>query len=74
MDGTSNLSALARPEFYRFHQGEKVLPFADAEYEARLAGVRAIMAEKGIDACVLTSMPCPLLKRITLRTSQPITA
>ena len=27
-----------RPEFYRFHQGEKVLPFAPAEYDARLAG------------------------------------
>ena len=56
MDGTSNLSGLARPDYYRFHQGEKVLPFADAEYEARLAGLRAIMVDKGIDAVVLTSM------------------
>ena len=56
MDGTSNLAGLARPDFYRFHQGEKVLPFADAEYEARLTGLRAIMAEAGIDAVVLTSM------------------
>ena len=56
MDGNSNISGLARPDFYRFHQGEKVLPFADAEYEARLAGLRAIMADKGIDAVVLTSM------------------
>ena len=56
MDGTSNLSGLARPDYYRFHQGEKVLPFADAEYEARLTGLRTIMAEKGIDAVVLTSM------------------
>ena len=56
MDGKSNLNGPARPDFYRFHQGEKVLPFADAEYEARLAGLRAIMAEKGIDAVVLTSM------------------
>ncbi len=56
MDGTSNVNGHARPEFYRFHQGEKLLPFADAEYEARLAGLRAIMAENGIDACVLTSM------------------
>ena len=58
MDGVSNLtaSAVMRPDFYRFHQGSKTLPFADAEYEMRLAGLRAIMASKGIDACVLTSM------------------
>lgn len=53
-DQTAN--ALARPDFYRFHQGEKVLPFGDAEYETRLAGLRRIMADMGIDACVLTSM------------------
>ncbi|MEO0358908.1 MAG: aminopeptidase P family protein [Pseudomonadota bacterium] len=47
---------MQRPDFYRFHQGEKILPFADAEYEARLAGLRTIMKDKGIDACVLTSM------------------
>ena len=45
-----------RPEFYRFHQGEKTLPFAPAEYEARLALLRADMAERGVSACVLTSM------------------
>lgn len=56
MDGTSNMTGLARPDFYRFHQGEKELPFADAEYEARLAGLRAMMADKGVDAIVLTSM------------------
>ena len=56
MDGTSNFSGLERPDFYRFHQGDKMLPFADAEYEARLAGLRAIMADKGLDAVVLTSM------------------
>lgn len=56
MDGTSNFNGLARPDFYRFHQGEKVLPFADAEYEARLAGLRAIMTDQGVDAVVLTSM------------------
>ncbi|MEL7113498.1 MAG: aminopeptidase P family N-terminal domain-containing protein, partial [Pseudomonadota bacterium] len=50
------MTGLARPDFYRFHQGEKVLPFGDAEYEARLAGLRAIMADKGVDAVVLTSM------------------
>jgi creatinase len=45
-----------RPQQYRFHQGEKVLPFAASEYDARLAGLRRIMAEQGVDACVLTSM------------------
>ncbi len=57
MDGTSNFAIAGdRPDFYRFHQGEKVLPFADAEYETRLRGLRVIMADQGIDACVLTSM------------------
>ncbi len=45
-----------RPQMYRFHQGDRVLPFAPAEYEARLAGLRASMAEAGLGACVLTSM------------------
>ena len=45
-----------RPAFYRFHQGEKTLPFAPEEYEARLALLRADMAAAGVDACVLTSM------------------
>ncbi|SHG61247.1 creatinase [Cognatiyoonia sediminum] len=45
-----------RPQFHRFHQGEKCLPFSDAEYEARLAGLRQIMADQGVDACVMTSM------------------
>ena len=45
-----------RPQHYRFHQGQKTLPFSDAEYEARLARLRGQMAEMGIDACVLTSM------------------
>lgn len=45
-----------RPEFYRFHQGERVLPFAPEEYDARLAGLRALMAAAGVEACVLTSM------------------
>jgi len=47
---------MERPQLYRFHQGEKTLPFSDAEYEARLAKLRASMAEAGIDACILTSM------------------
>lgn len=45
-----------RPEFYRFRQGPRVLPFEAAEYETRLAGLRAAMTELGVDACVLTSM------------------
>jgi creatinase len=45
-----------RPEFYRFHQGEKTLPFAPAEYEARLALLRSDMAALGVTACVFTSM------------------
>lgn len=45
-----------RPDFYRFHQGERVLPFAPEEYDARLAGLRAAMEEAGVEACVFTSM------------------
>ena len=47
---------MERPQHYRFHQGQKALPFTADEYEARLAKLRVSMAEKGIDACVLTSM------------------
>ncbi len=47
----------ARPEHYRFHNGEKaVLPFDDSEYQARLAGLRGIMEKTGVDAVVFTSM------------------
>ncbi|MYM55078.1 aminopeptidase P family protein [Thalassovita mangrovi] len=47
----------SRPEMYRYHNGEKApLPFAPAEYEARLAGLRRIMADQGLDAVVMTSM------------------
>ncbi len=45
-----------RPEFYRFHQGEKTLPFASQEYDDRLSGLRADMQRAGVDACVFTSM------------------
>lgn len=46
-----------RPEFYRFHNGEKApLPFADAEYEKRLVRLRSDMVSRGIDAVVFTSM------------------
>ena len=47
---------MERPEFYRFHQGDRVLPFAATEYDVRLAGLRARMAEAGVEACVFTSM------------------
>ncbi|MEQ9240615.1 M24 family metallopeptidase [Roseovarius indicus] len=47
----------ARPEFYRFHNGEKApLPFAKSEYETRLADLRDTMEQMGASACVLTSM------------------
>ena len=45
-----------RPTSYRFHQGERLLPFAPEEYEARLRDLRAIMAEVGVEVAVLTSM------------------
>ena len=45
-----------RPQQYRFHQGGKQLPFSSDEYDARLAGLRAIMRDLGVDACVFTSM------------------
>ncbi|EAQ46665.1 creatinase [Roseobacter sp. MED193] len=42
---------------YRFHNGEKApLQFAVSEYEARIAGLRKIMIEKGVSAAVFTSM------------------
>ncbi|MFD1343504.1 aminopeptidase P family protein [Litorisediminicola beolgyonensis] len=48
---------MSRPQTYRFHNGEKAaLPFEAAEYEARLAGLRRILDEEGLDACLLTSM------------------
>ena len=46
-----------RPDFFTFHNGEKAkLPFSRAEYDRRLAGLRSIMAEKHIDAALITSM------------------
>ncbi|MCA0870829.1 aminopeptidase P family protein [Seohaeicola saemankumensis] len=50
-------SSTDRPEFYRFHNGEKArLPFADTEYQARIKGLRARMEEAGANAAVFTSM------------------
>jgi len=45
-----------RPEFYRFHQGDKTLPFSSQEYDNRLARLRADMQAAGVDSCVFTSM------------------
>ena len=45
-----------RPAAYKFHQGDRTLPFAASEYDARLAGLRAAMDDAGVSACVLTSM------------------
>lgn len=45
-----------RPQFYRFHQGEKQLQFSDAEFEARLTGLRKIMSNAGVQSAVFTSM------------------
>ncbi|MBF9041267.1 M24 family metallopeptidase [Rhodobacterales bacterium LSUCC0387] len=48
---------MQRPEFFRFHNDEKaILPFSQAEYGARLMGLRAIMDAQGLDAVVLSSM------------------
>ena len=48
---------MQRPEFFRFHNGAKaILPFSQAEYDARLMGLRAIMDAQGLDAVVLSSM------------------
>ena len=46
-----------RPEFYPCHNGDKaVLPFAPAEYDARLAELRERMEASGVSAAVFTSM------------------
>jgi len=47
----------ARPNFYRFHNGEKApLQFGNAEYESRLSKLRKIMFDMGVDAAVFSSM------------------
>ena len=45
-----------RPEFYRFHQGNKLLPFSSQEYDTRLTHLRGAMNTADLDACVFTSM------------------
>jgi len=51
------MTQIKRPNFHRFHNGSKAgLPFCDAEYEARLASLRSILRDKGVNAAVFTSM------------------
>jgi creatinase len=45
-----------RPQHYRFHQGDRVLPFSAEEYDDRIEGLRDVMELHGLDAVVLTSM------------------
>ena len=47
---------MERPQQYRFHQGEKTLPFSSDEYDVRLSSLRNIMSNRGLDACIFTSM------------------
>ena len=47
---------MERPQQYRFHQGEKTLPFSPDEYDARLSILRQVMNNRGVDACIFTSM------------------
>ena len=52
-----NHSPQTRPEFFTFANGQKApMPFAQSEYDARLDGLRAIIAEQNLDAVILTSM------------------
>jgi hypothetical protein len=51
------MTQIKRRNFHRFHNGSKaVLPFCNAEYETRLAGLRNILRDKGVNAAVFTSM------------------
>jgi len=57
LDKMRHAAPTTRPEFFTFHNGEKAaLPFSRAEYDRRLAGLRAILAERRLDAAILTSM------------------
>ena len=47
---------MERPQHYKFHQGDRVLPFDRAEYDLRIGGLRAIMDATGVEAVVFTSM------------------
>ena len=46
-----------RPQFFPFHNGAKApLPFSDAEYARRIAGLRTIMTGRDLDGVLMTSM------------------
>ena len=48
---------MSRPQFFVCENGEKApLPFSNAEYERRLATLRKIMADRGVEAVLFTSM------------------
>ncbi|MBV1863360.1 MAG: aminopeptidase P family protein [Rhodobacteraceae bacterium] len=48
---------MIRPDFFTFANGEQApKPFAQVEYDMRLAGLRDIMAAQDLDAVILTSM------------------
>jgi len=48
---------MKRSDFFQFTNGSKVpLPFSDKEYDNRLKGLRKIIAEKNLDAVILTSL------------------
>lgn len=54
---TVSAAPSGRPDFFIFHNGTKApLPFSRAEFDRRLAGLRAIMAARDLDAAVITSM------------------
>ena len=48
---------MTRSDFFQFTNGPKIpLPFSNKEYENRLKGLRKIIAEKNLDAVILTSL------------------
>jgi creatinase len=48
---------MKRSDFFQFTNGSKIpLPFSNAEYKKRLQGLRKIIAEKNLDAVILTSL------------------
>lgn len=48
---------MQRPDFFSIENGEKAkLPFAESEYSERLGKLRAVMADKDLDAVLFTSM------------------
>ena len=53
----NQLASFQNTEYFTLENGEKApLPFSKAEYDSRLTGLRKIMAEKNVEAVILTSM------------------